>query len=97
MARLLLEKYGANPDIKDYAGKTCLHYAAEGKNYDMTQILLNSNAKVNEMDLFGRTPLTIIVLDRPSLLIARLLGAYGVDMNNQYGSGGLHLFLGKYV
>lgn len=94
MVHLLLQ-YGADPNIKDHMGKTCLHYAAEGNSLKTVQLLVRFKARVNETDLFGRTPFSIVVLDRPCFAIAKFLGGQGVKMDKQHGSGGMHLLLGE--
>lgn len=93
MVHLLLH-YGADPNIKDHMGSTCLHYAATENSVKIVQILVRFKARVNETDLFGRTPFSIVVLDRPCFEIAKFLGENGVNMEKQYGSSGMHLFLG---
>lgn len=93
MVHLLLQ-YGADPNIKDYMGKTCLHLAAEGNCLKTVQILVSFKARVDETDLFGRTPFSIVVLDRPCLPIAKFLAQHGVKMEKQHGSGGMPILLG---
>ncbi|KAF7927080.1 hypothetical protein BELL_0979g00010 [Botrytis elliptica] len=48
---------GANYQISDSFGRTCLHFAAESGDTDITKLLLEKNADVNAKDKEGETPL----------------------------------------
>jgi DNA-binding response OmpR family regulator len=49
---------GADLRLKARNGKTCLHYAAHSKNYELVEYLINSeNLKINDRDEDGREPL----------------------------------------
>ena len=54
--RLVLD-CGVDPKIKDYDGRTPLHYAAEGGNIDVVKLLLEHGADPNVKNNFDETPL----------------------------------------
>eukprot|EP01126_Amoeba_proteus_P004977 TRINITY_DN1163_c0_g1_i4.p2 TRINITY_DN1163_c0_g1~~TRINITY_DN1163_c0_g1_i4.p2 ORF type:complete len:120 (-),score=34.47 TRINITY_DN1163_c0_g1_i4:133-492(-) len=44
-------------NFKDELGRTGLHWAADGGNLELTELFLNSGARVNDQDVDGQTPL----------------------------------------
>jgi uncharacterized protein len=73
----LLNK-GANPDIRDNDGNTPLHYAALFGDITAMNYLVGMNAKVNQPNSRGETPLILAVHRRDPLLVRALMDA-GAD------------------
>ena len=73
----LLNK-GANPDIRDNDGNTPLHYAALFGDITAMNYLVGMNAKVNQPNSRGETPLILAVHRRDPSLVRALMEA-GAD------------------
>ena len=58
MVHLLL-KYGANPNMRDYIGRTPLHLAIVMQNISVVTLLLNAGTDVLLTDFNGHTPLQL--------------------------------------
>ena len=58
-----LKRRGVDYKAKDNYGRTALHYAAEKSNYNMLNLLLTDKCDINVIDLYGHTPLTLLVKD----------------------------------
>ncbi|XP_052097138.1 uncharacterized protein LOC127732120 [Mytilus californianus] len=56
IVQYLLEK-GANPDIRDASGRTCLHNAALSQNVDVVDLIIKHGACVNSLNHLGMTPI----------------------------------------
>ena len=48
---------GLDPNVKDYAGSTPLHYAARGGRPNVVKLLLEHGADPNVQNVDGNTPL----------------------------------------
>ncbi len=81
--KLLLDN-GADPDTKDVAGWSLLHYACS--NADLTKLLLDGGANPNIRTRDGDTPLHLVA-ERGNTAVAQLLISRGADVNakNSYG------------
>lgn len=81
--RLLLDD-GADPDTKDVAGWSPLHYAAN--NADLTELLLDEGANPNIRTRDGDTPLHLVA-EGGNTAVAQLLISRRADINakNSYG------------
>lgn len=75
-ARLLL-KHGADPNAKDFRGRTPLFDAAFDGNVALVKMLLDNGARAAVSDVDGHTPLH----HARDAQIARLLLAHGADVN----------------
>ncbi len=81
--KLLLDD-GADPDTKDVAGWSPLHYARN--NADLTKLLLEEGANPNIRTRDGDTPLHLVA-GKGGTAVAQLLLSRGADVNakNSYG------------
>ena len=86
ITRTLL-KYGADPNYKDYRGKTALFYAVITGN-KILRVLLSNGADPNEKDDDGRTPLMLAAIDgETGGDIIKTLLEFGADPNIQDKKG----------
>lgn len=53
----LINEFGANPNIRDYQGRTVLHQMVTDDNVDIADALISSGANPNIRDNAGHTPL----------------------------------------
>ena len=60
-ARILLEEYGANIELKDEKGRTALHHAANSANFDAVKMLIKSGAALDVIDNNGYTILMRLI------------------------------------
>ena len=60
MVKLLLSR-GVSPDVRDWDGRTPLHWAASAENPDVCATLLEGGADVNAATFSGVTPLMEVV------------------------------------
>ncbi|MEZ0223031.1 MAG: ankyrin repeat domain-containing protein [Alphaproteobacteria bacterium] len=76
-----LIRLGANPDLKDFAGDTPLHYAARSfSQIGFTEKLLDNHADINARNNEGETPL-IVAAQRNSPELVNFLLLRKVDMD----------------
>lgn len=80
---------GANPDARDYDGKTPLGLAASKKNIEIMRFLLGKGANPNARDDFGNTTL----MQATEVEAARLLLDKGANPNVKKGGGYTALIL----
>ena len=80
LAKLLLNEYGMDIDIKDHAGRTALHVAAYQGNTRILKYLLEHAANVNAVDNEGRTPIFSGAYDG-NLKTVKLLCEYGAKLH----------------
>ena len=77
-----LLRYKANVNAKDRSSFTPLHYAASSSCGECVDVLLAAGARVNELDIVGRTALHLAVYnDDEGQIIARKLILAGTDLN----------------
>jgi ankyrin repeat protein len=76
----LLIDYGADLEVRDSLGKTCLFYAVEFGYRKVLQVLLDSGADVNVSDKWRQTLLSYAVLHN-SIEFVKLLLAAGANVN----------------
>ena len=79
LAKLLLNEYGMDIDIKDHAGRTALHVAAYQGNTRILKYLLEHAANVNAVDNEGKTPVFSGAYDG-NLKTVKLLCEYGANL-----------------
>ena len=77
MAMLLLD-HGADVNISDAHGRTCLHEAVEKTQVDLVQVLIDKGAKVNARDNHGCTAL-LVAADYGHIEIVNILMDHGAD------------------
>ena len=82
LAKLLLNEYGMDIDIKDHAGRTALHVAAYQGNIRSLKYLLGCSANVNAIDNEGKTPVFSGAYDG-NLKTVKLLCEYGAKLDLQ--------------
>ena len=86
IASILLH-YGADPNVRDYNGRTALVFAVLIGD-EMMNVLLENGADPNIPDNDGRTPLMLSAVDGGSdSEIAEILIEHGADVNIQDNSG----------
>ena len=86
IAEILL-RYGADPDVRDYNGRTALVFAVLTGD-EILNILLENGADPNIPDNDGRTPLMLVAVDGGSdSEIAEKLITHGADVNIQDKDG----------
>ena len=79
LAKLLLDQYGMDIDIKDHAGRTALHVAAYQGNTRILKYLLEHSADVNAVDNEGKTPIFSGAYDG-NLKTIKMLCEYGANL-----------------
>ena len=72
---------GADPNIIDSCGISCLHYAVLGSSENCVRLLLASRAELEAKDIDGMTPLAWAA--RRSLGLFEILLEFGADMETQ--------------
>ena len=84
---------GADVNAVDHRRWTALHYAAQERHAEITQLLLRYGATVDPEDKFGNTPLDNATYGQGGLEIIRLLVQAGAepDHKNSYGKSPLDL------
>ena len=86
LAEILL-RYGADPDARDYNGRTALVFAVITGD-EILDVLLENGADPNVPDNEGRTPLMLAAVDGTSdSEIAEKLITHGADVNIQDNNG----------
>jgi hypothetical protein len=85
VTRCLIEKFNADPNIKNYFGSTPLHLVCSNPDKDIAifiYLLTRENIKINERDSNGMTPIFYSIInnfeDAFLLLVSR-----GVDLNQK--------------
>lgn len=79
---------GADVNLKDKCGMTALHFAAQVQSVEIASMLINSGAKIDEVDNNGNTPLSTAILNYISdLSLIELLLKNGANplIKNNYG------------
>ncbi|KAJ8945837.1 hypothetical protein NQ314_009022 [Rhamnusium bicolor] len=71
--------HGAKVNSMSDKGKTALHFSCIQNNMGITYDLMSRGANVNAVDVFDNTPLSTVVIDYPSLSIARFLLRKGAN------------------
>ncbi len=80
---------GMNPEIKDFEGKTPMHYAVNYHKYNVIRLLLKRNAEIDSRDSSDSTPLMNLIAQsryKWDPMIDSLL-VYGADINAQRKDG----------
>ena len=91
----LLLANGADPDAKDEAGWSLLHYTAVSGYADMTRHLLNKSANPNvKENQWSRTPLHWAA-ERDHKSVVEMLISHGADVNTRDYDGRTALSLSK--
>ena len=92
--KLLLEKHTDSVDIdqKDSEGNTALHLASRNGYSTCVSLLIQKNAKVDEVNKAKRTALFVAIQNAPEELIYNLIRA-GADVNVEDGRGLTPLFI----
>jgi uncharacterized protein len=80
---------GADPNVADKKQQwTALHFAARDQKAAIVQALLEGGAFVDEVDIFGNTPLWRCVMNSsPDLSVIRQLLAHGADPDKKNKHG----------
>ena len=79
LAKLLLEEYSFDLEVKDHYGRTALHIAAYQGNTRILKYLLAHATNVNAVDNEGRTPIFSGAYDS-NLKTVKLLCEYGANL-----------------
>ncbi|KAJ8715132.1 hypothetical protein PYW08_005113 [Mythimna loreyi] len=79
MLRLLIE-HGVNIETIDHIGRTALHFAVSSGNEEAVAVLLAAGADPNAKDNLGMSALSLCLMRRPSLRLARLLMDHGAHI-----------------
>ena len=89
--KLLIDE-GVDVNIAELRGYTALHYAAENKNIEVINYLINNGANVNARNVSGFIPLNNILYDDENeknlLKVIKILVDAGSDLNNIDGFNG---------
>ncbi|OAF69105.1 Fibronectin type 3 and ankyrin repeat domains 1 protein [Intoshia linei] len=72
-----------NINCQDISGSSALHYAVANGHYDLVSFLLDEKADPNLIDSNGWTPLLKLATQKDNPSIAKLLIAYGANINHQ--------------
>lgn len=72
---------GADPNMTNSYGMSCLHYAVLGVDENCVRLLLASKAGLEVKDSVGRTPLALAI--RQDLGVSKVLLEFGADMETQ--------------
>ncbi|MCC6050435.1 MAG: ankyrin repeat domain-containing protein, partial [Thermofilum sp.] len=72
---------GADPNARNFCGRTPLHYAALSGHPELAKLLLERGADPNARDDLGETPLHEAVREEAPLELVELLLARGADPN----------------
>ncbi len=88
----LLEKLGANLNVRNIAFVTPLHIAAKNGNKKIIQFLLSKKVEINPKDIEGFTPLMRAIILR-NFEISKILKNSGAsfDIKNKYGHNAIDL------
>jgi len=87
----LLLRHGADPNVRDSAGNTALHRAAENGVTDVVAVLLRYGADPNARNKEGRTPLHVAA-ERCRRDVVELLLRHGADPNARSARGATPLY-----
>ncbi len=83
MVKELIEN-GADLRLKARNGKTCLHYAAHSKNYELVEYLINNGKlKINDRDEEGREPLFEGIKAKDSKMVETFI-SLGARVRNKF-------------
>ncbi|XP_050301248.1 ankyrin-1-like [Anthonomus grandis grandis] len=77
----LLLRYGANPNIGNIRARTPIFRAVQLRNTAVLKVLLFAKAQVDVLDTFGNTPLSLSVIEYPSIRVATMLLKWGANPN----------------
>ncbi|XP_073961424.1 uncharacterized protein isoform X1 [Choristoneura fumiferana] len=73
-------RQGTNVNAMDQLGRTALHFAVQSGNIKAITLLLNLGIHTNKKDNVGMTPLSLCLMRRPSLKVAKLLFDHGANL-----------------
>ena len=87
LLRMLVERYSADPNIRDSLWRTPIYTALEVRNTDAVRFLLEKGANPNNLDSFGNTPLMSFLEDKQLRAMDKelldLLLQHGADCNKK--------------
>lgn len=90
----ILIKNGANINHQDKNGWTALHFAAQDYKPEMANVLIESEADIEAVDIYGNTPLSKAVFhsrERGEIIKLLLKNGANKEHKNNYGVSPLSL------
>ena len=83
-----LIKHGINLDLQDKRQKwSALHFAARDQKDHIVKLLLENNAKIDVIDVFGNTPLWRAVMHSKNTNTLKTLISFGADIDKVNNNG----------
>ena len=83
----------ADPNKRDFSGKSALHWSVAAKNSPCVQGLIDYGADVFAKDKLGSTPIHIAVQSEGDLNTVQTLLSFGADLRERDGQGMMPLHL----
>ncbi|XP_045520604.1 potassium channel AKT3-like isoform X1 [Pieris brassicae] len=77
---MILRRTDIHVQQMDHLGRNALHLAVCSDNLRAIELLLNGGVRANVKDSVGMTPLSLCLMRRPSLTVAKLLFDYGAKL-----------------